>query len=55
MKILTFFFSNPVPFNGQDYDEEKDPGTSHQSLFRLQSKFRKVSSLVMYLAKFEDL
>ena len=31
------------------------PGTSDQSLFRLQNKFRKVPFLVMYyLTKFDD-
>ena len=30
---------NPVAFNGQDYEKQKGPGTSDQSLFRLQNKF----------------
>ena len=42
-KLNLFFLSNPIPFNGQDYKKEKGPGTSDQSLFRLQSKFRKNS------------
>ena len=36
------FFLYPVPFNGQNYQEQKGPGTSSQSLFRLQNKFRKI-------------
>ena len=41
-KLIPFFFlSNPVPFNGQSYLKQKRPGTSDQSLFRLQSKFMK--------------
>ena len=33
--------------------QQKGPGTSNQSLFRLQNKFRKIPSLVMYyLTKF---
>ena len=47
--------SNPVPFNRQDYQKQKETGTSDQSLFRLQNKFRKIPLLVMhYLTKFDD-
>ena len=50
------FFSNPVPFNRQNYQKQKWPGTSDRSLFRLQNKFRKIPSLVMYyLSKFNDI
>ena len=44
-KLISFFLSNPIPFNGQCYLKQKGPGTSDQSLFRLQNKFRKISSL----------
>ena len=44
-KLTLFFLSNPVPFNGQSYQKEKGPGTSDQSLFRLQNKFRKIPLL----------
>ena len=55
-KLILFFLSNPVPFNGQSYQEQKGPGTSAQSLFRLQSKFRKIPLLVIYyLTKFDDI
>ena len=56
LKKLTFFFlSNPVSFNGQSYQKQKRPGTSDQSLFRLQNKFRKkFLLLVYYLNKFDD-
>ena len=41
--------------NRQNNQKQKGPGTSDQSLFRLQNKFRKVHSLVMYyLTKFDD-
>ena len=55
-KMLTLFFlSNPVLFNGQNYQKQKGPGTSDQSLFRLQTKFRKIPLLVMhYLTKLDD-
>ena len=54
-KVTLFFLSNPVPFNRQDYQKQKGPGTSDQSLFRLQSKFRKIPLLVVYyLTKFDD-
>ena len=54
LKNLTLFFlSNPVPFNRQSYQKQKGPGTSDQSLFRLQDKFPKISLLVLhYLGKF---
>ena len=55
-KLTIFFLSNPVPFNGQSYQKQKGPGTSNQSLFRLQSKFRKIPLLVIhYLTKFDDI
>ena len=56
LKKVNFFLSNPVPFNGQSYQKQKEPGTSDQSLFRLQNKFRKIHLLVIYyLTKFDDL
>ena len=55
-KLTIFFLSNPVPFNGQSYQKQKGSGTSHQSLFRLQNKFRKIPLLVVYyLTKFDDM
>ena len=54
-KLTLFFLSNPVPFNGQSYQKQKGPGTSDQSLFRLQNKFRKIPLLVIYyLTKFDE-
>ena len=54
-KSTLFFVSNPVPFNEQSYQKQKGPGTSDQSLFRLQNKFRKIPLLVIYyLTKFDD-
>ena len=54
-KVTLFFLLNPVPFNRQNYQKQKGPGTSDQSLFRLQNKFRKIPLLVMYyLTKFDD-
>ena len=55
LKLTLFFLSNPVPFDGQDYEKQKGPGTSDQSPFRLQNKFRKIPLLVMhYLIKYDD-
>ena len=42
------FEPSPVPFNIQNYQKQKEPGTSGQSPFRLRNKFRKISLLVMY-------
>ena len=54
-KVTSFFLSNPVPFNRQNNQKQKGPGTSDQWLFRLQNKFRKIPLLVMYyLTKFDD-
>ena len=54
-KLTLFFLSNPVPFNGQNYQKQKGPGTSDQLLFRLQNKFRKIPLLVMfYPTNFDD-
>ena len=53
-KLTLFFHSNPVHFNGQNY-QKKGPGTIVQLLFRLLNKFRKIPLLVMdYLTKFDD-
>ena len=55
-KLTLFFLLNPVPFDGQSYKKQKGPGTSDQSLFRLQNKFRKIPLLVVYyLTKFDDI
>ena len=54
-KLILFFHLNPVPFNGQSYQKQKGPGTSDQSLFKLQNKFRKIPfSVLYYLTKFDD-
>ena len=46
---------NPVSFNGQSYQKQNGSGTSDQSLFRLQNKFRKIPLLVIYyLTTFDD-
>ena len=56
LKNLTLFFLwIPVPFHEQSYQKQKGPGTSDQSLFRLQNKFRKIHLLVIYyLTNFDD-
>ena len=54
-KVTYFLLSTPVPFNRQNYQKQKGPGTSDQPLFRLRNKFRKIPLLVMYyLTKFDD-
>ena len=54
-KLILFFLSNPVSFNGQSYQKQKGSGTSNQSLFRLRNKVRKIPLLVVYyLTKFDD-
>ena len=54
--LISFFLSNPVPFNGQNYQKQKGLGTNDQLLFRLRNKSRKVPLLVIYyLTKFDDI
>ena len=49
------FFLNPVPFNGQSYQKQKESGTSERSLFRSRNKFRKIPLFVIYyLIQFDD-
>ena len=52
-KLTLTSLLNPVPFNGQSYQKQKEPRTSYQSIFKLQSKFIKIYLLVIYyLTKF---
>ena len=54
-KVTSFFPSHLVTFNRQNYQKQKRPGTSDQSFFMLQNKFRKICLLVMYyLTKFDN-
>ena len=54
-KSTLFFLPNPVPFNVESYQQQKGPGTSDQSLLRLQNMFTKIPLLVIYyLTKFDD-
>ena len=46
-KLILFFLSSPVPFNGQSYQKQKGSGTSDQPLFRLENKFSKIPLLVI--------
>ena len=45
--LNVYFLSNPVPFNGKDYEKQQIPGTSNQLLFRLQNKLRKIPLLIV--------
>ena len=55
--LTLFFLMSPVSFNGQSYQKEKGPGTSYQSLFRSQKKFRTIpEKFVIYcLTNFDDI
>ena len=54
-RIISFFLSNPIPFNGKSYLKQKGSGTSDQSLFRLKNNSRKIPLLVLfYVTKFDD-
>ena len=55
IKATLFVLPNPVPFNVLSYQKQKGPGTSDQSLLRLQNKFRKIPLFVVYyLTNFDD-
>ena len=52
LKNLTLFFlSNPVSFNGQNYQKQKGSGTSYQVPYRLRNKFR--ISFVGYVLSYQ--
>ena len=54
-RLTLLFLSNPVPINGQSYQKQKGSGTSDQSLFMSQNKFKKIPLFVIYyLTKFDD-
>ena len=54
-KVNLIFLPNPTPFNGQSYQKQKGSGTSDQSLFMSQNKFKKIPLFVIYyLTKFDD-
>ena len=54
-KLTLVFLLNQVPFNGESYQKQKGSGTSDQSFFRLQNKFRKIPLLVTYYwTKFDE-
>ena len=53
--LILFFLSNPVSFNEQNYQKQKGPGASDQSLFRLRNKFKNIPLFVIYyLTTFDD-
>ena len=47
-KVNFIFLSNPLSFNGQDFEKMKGPCTSDHSIFRLQNKVKNIPLLVMY-------
>ena len=54
-KFILFFLSNPVSFNGQNYQKQKGTGASDQSLFMLWNKFKNIPLFVIYyLTEFDD-
>ena len=55
-KFNLFFPWHLVPFYRQDYEKQKGPGASYQSLFVLENIFRKIVFLVICnLDSFDDL
>ena len=55
-KLTLFFFRTQPLLMDKVIKSKKGPGTSDQSLSRLQNKFRKITLLVIYyLTKFDDI
>ena len=53
--LILFFLSNPVPFNGQNYQKRSLKLVTSRSSGYVRNKFRKIPSLVMfYLTQFVD-
>ena len=53
-KLTLFFLLNLFSFNRQNYQKQKWYGTSDQSLFKLQKKFKNIPLFVIYYpAKFD--
>ena len=50
-KLTSFFFPNPVSFNGQSYQKQKRSGTSYQLLSRSRIKFKKFPLFVIILSE----
>ena len=49
------FLLNLVPFNRQSYQKQKGSGTTDQSLFKLQNKFKNIPLFTIYfLIKCDD-
>ena len=48
-KSTLFFLLNPVPFNEQSCEKQKEPETSDQSLFRLHTKQVQENSFISYI------
>ena len=54
-KVNFIFSSETSPFQWRKLSKTKGPGTSAQSLFRLQNKLRKIPLLVIsHVTKFDD-
>ena len=48
-RVTLFFLLNPVPFNSQNYQKQKRPRTSDQSLCRLWNRFTKIPLYISYV------
>ena len=54
-KVTLLLLLNPAPFNRQNCNKQKEPGTGDQSYFRSQNNFKKIPLLVeYYLTKFDN-
>ena len=55
LKVNFIILFNPIPFNGQNYQKQKGPGTSGQTFLKLRNNVRKIPLLVTYyLTTFDD-
>ena len=48
-KLTWSFLLHPGSFYGQDYEKQKEHGTSSQLPFKLENMYRKTTLLLIYL------
>ena len=53
--LILFYLSNPVSFNRQDYEKQKEPGTSNKLLYRLQTSSKNTFLVMFYLTNVDVL
>ena len=50
--LTSFLFSKPVPFSGYNFEKQKGPGTSYQSLFRFPNLLKSLPLVIHHKGNF---